>query len=370
MKSRLPLILGAFGILALAAILFLFLRPGDQSGLQDPRLTQHRIVYECKRDSSFTEDNYNICSIDANGSHRTQLAGGTSNETTFGSPIFNGNGDVVFHCQYFEVGRAGVQHNICAVRNGNQESEQLSFPRGVERTDLIGINENGQIVASCGEKLCISQLDAEDYEFIPNSDFNGQAIGPSINNRDQIAFSCWLLSSSSSREICAIRPDGSDFRILSNSGNGRSFNPQLLDSGLIIYTCGDDLDVFNICSMNYDGSESQQLTQAVNREDNLNPAVNVALNVIVYECWQDVLHAHLCAMKLDGSEQRQLTPNSDHVNAFKYINPSISADGLVVFGCNDQLCIIELDGTGMTTLTGDATREFVARRPVIYYSGE
>ena len=373
MKSKQALIIIVAGILILAAVLYILLTqlgPSNTQSNRGERFAQHRIVYECKRTSVFTEDNFNICAISADGSGKTELAGGTSIETTYGSPIFNSRGDLLFHCQYFEVGRAGVLHNLCAQRAGQSDVQRLSFPTGVARADLIGLNAGGQVVASCGEKLCVSSLDSQDYTFIPNSDANGQAIGPSINSQGQIAYTCWLLGQVRSREICTIMPDGSGFRILTDSGEGRAFNPQVLDSGLVIYHCGDARDIFDICSIQYDGSMPQQLTTATRTEDNLNPAISAVLGVIVYECWQDVRHAHLCAMNLDGSEQRQLTPDPEHNNPFVYINPSISSDGLVAFGCDKRLCIIELDGTGMIPLTGDATRDFEARRPVIFYGGE
>jgi len=243
---------------------------------------------------------------------------------------FNDIGDHVRTCNPYDSSFSGpIINAICASDNAQLSSTKLS-PDGYNNLDPA-LNNNGNLVLICEDlfafkwepyrHLCTMELDGSGYQEITPHGLHVHAF--SLNDNGQISFLCRDYSEIEGRDrnlrydefdLCMTQIDGSTLVIIEQPFTIASA-PVLNNQGDIAYRCirigseEDENRQSTICVAAGDGSEAIQLE--------LDPAIN--------------------ATSLD-----------------------LNDDGVIAFGCEinnserfNEVCIINLDGTGFQQLTSD-----------------
>jgi TolB protein len=197
---------------------------------------------------------------------------------------------------------------------------------------------------------------------------NGETIG-TIPASGLIAYECESAFDSESLDICVIKPDGSGYDNLESQTTFDQM-PAINSNGVIAFVCRDNAEKVNdtrreICTINSDGTGFQILTENVYGE--FQPVIN-SQDRIAFICMIEGFN--ICAINADGSDNDQLTGAG-------MITPwvDINNNGQIVFTCilggdagqAREICIMNADGTDQTRITNNSTED---NFPTINNNGE
>ena len=298
------------------------------------------IVYACE-----DEHDLEICVVNADGSDHRII---TNNQTDDSSPMMNKHGLIVYECEFLAEYNF-PQNEICVINLDGSGFRRLT-------NDIYDdleprINDDGWIAYTCEQRpkyICRAHATEEVRARIWNDTLQGQFAN--INNDGLITFACRDESDQRYYDICTYEPDLkryqriSDLRlpVLSLDANNH---------GQLTFECSParslDLERREICVMRDDGSDFRVVTE--NNIMDGSPSINDH-GVIVYECdLNRSSNEEICAVHFDGTGFVRLT----HDNYDGGL-PSINNEGRVAHVCGDgdfEICIVHADGTGFQKLT-------------------
>ena len=171
---------------------------------------------------------------------------------------------------------------------------------------------------------------------------------------DQIAFHDRVEGNS---EVCSVRPDGREFRFLTNDpaqDAGASWSPDGRRLVFLAYR-GQGSSVPQLFLMNADGSAQRQITPQKGWESD--PVWTPDGEWIVFSCDRRDVPGNvmdICRIKVDGSEERRILFRSGHDS-----QPAVSPDGgRIAFVANSdgnaEIYLMNGDGSGATRVTRDS----------------
>lgn len=174
-----------------------------------------------------------------------------------------------------------------------------------------------------------------------------------------IAYECESPFDSTSLDICIVKPDGTGFDNLESQTTFDEM-PSISSSGVIAFVCRDNREKVNdarreICVINSDGSGFQILTENVYSESQ--PVIS-ASGRIAFICQIDEFN--ICAIDADGTDEAKLT-DAGLVTPWVDMND----EDRIVFACivggaagqSREICIMNGDGTDITRLTYNSTED-------------
>jgi len=197
-------------------------------------------------------------------------------------------------------------------------------------------------------------------------------IQPALNNSGDLVYICedlFAFKWEPYRHLCTMELDGSEFREITPLDlHVHAFS--LNDQGQIAFLCRDYLEIegrdrnlrydeFDLCMTQIDGSAPVAIQQTFVFASA--PALNNRGD-IAYRCLdtdsenEENPQNSICVVAGDGSEAMQLELDP----AINATSLDLNDNGVIAFGCeinnserNNEVCIINIDGTGFQQLTSD-----------------
>lgn len=159
------------------------------------------------------------------------------------SAVANQTGTIVFLC----LNSDNSVNELCVQKNGESKLINLKISVNLPSQMSIDINNLGQIVFHCivGSEertdICMINSDGSQFRLLTNNQWENQ--NPKLNDSGQVVFDCHEATVSNlldirNREICAIRIDGSGYKILTERLLG-GFAPSINNKGEVAYSCID-----------------------------------------------------------------------------------------------------------------------------------
>ena len=350
-------------IIASAVLGHLILQRVQDMGLVRPdpvnpelaRRADYVVAYQC---------DFQICVTRGDGSGHRTLHEGLKDREQRTRPSMNESGRIAFECRWFSGNRslssgAGDLWRICTM---NADGSALQVLSGAPSNTVPIINNSGQIAFICDDRICIYNQNPNAPEPLTQLERDGVARDPDLNDAGQVVFVC---ESNFIQNICLVDFLSKQVVNLTKYETRQVVaHPRINDAGVIVFECHDPElpDAINICLIQSDGNGARTLTRAESLQGFINPDINERGN-IVFGCSMN--GRHICSVKMDGTNLRQLTPQVDPEDSSNTL-PSISNAGIVVFHCQDSVCIMRSDGSDLREIAQASSGDRRKQRIEIY----
>ena len=335
-----------------------------ESGNRDPFILGEQIVYVCD-DEDGTDQ---ICVINTDGSSWRVITAQQPTRRTgdpdrrpyvaYSNPSINEEGHAIWACSDSTAfsSRSYLCHKNIQTARAAPPSELWEH----ENTYAPMIGPEGDILYGCEKDLCGGRMGNASSSFVGR----GATYYPvyDLGYHQDAVFGCviWIGDTQtrfSVSDICYAEFYGSgEFEKLTHAvhdGSIQYTEPSIDSFQHIAFQCSERINEdetrYDICVINHDGTEFMNITQDTPMAGISSDPVLSEHGLVVFQCAvNQAEHLHkLCVSDIEGLEYRLL----HEMPAQLYLGRVSVYDDLIVYECNNEICIINADGTGHSQLT-------------------
>ena len=245
----------------------------DNADSTQPVGPLNKVVYVCERDFG-----QQICIVNVDGSEQIQLTQvfSVSDEdpqladNLNDHPDMNRSGQIAYTCTRREMLDAGGQQvalpsgGICVIH-----ADGTGFARITEEplVQNLAIGEDGVVYYDCADELgrftiCKINFDGTSKSvLLPDAQ---EGFTPDVNANGDVVFTCVPQGAAilkANMEICGIKPDGSNFRQLTDDDLINRM-ATINDNDIVLYACdASNESSYGLCKINFDGSDLDHMIE-------------------------------------------------------------------------------------------------------------